>query len=255
MTLEKLWKAYKFDGDQNARDEIITQCISLVKASARRLATYASPSHDVEDLVSAGIFGLLDAVEKYNPTKGASFKTYAGWRIRGAILDEIRALDWVPRSVREKAKKLERTYAKLEQKMLRAPSESEIAEELGVSLNELHKMLSEVSCTAMLMLDEICQDRDDEDAVRNYIEDPTSANPIDKLTHEETKRILADAIGALPEQENLTITLYYYEELTMKEVGKILSVSESRICQIHSSAIIRLRSRLKNFQSRLAGAA
>jgi len=255
MTLEKLWKAYKFDGDQNAKDEIIKECIPLVKASANRLATYASASHDVEDLVSAGIIGLLDAVEKYNPTKGASLKTYAGWRIRGAILDEIRTLDWVPRSVREKAKKLERTYAKLEQNMLRTPSESEIAKELGISLNEFHKMLSEVSCTAMLMLNEICKDREDEDAIRNYIEDPKSANPIDKLTHEETKSILADAIGSLPEQERLTITLYYYEELTMKEVGSILSVSESRICQIHSSAIIRLRTRLQKFQSRLAGAA
>lgn len=255
MTLEKLWKAYKFDGDQNSRDEIIRECIPLVKGSANRLATFASPSHDKEDLVSAGIIGLLDAIEKYNPTKGASFKTYAGWRIRGAILDEVRALDWVPRSVREKAKKLEKVYYELEQNMLRPPSEEEIAGNLGISLNELHKTLSEVSCTAMLMLDEICQDKENEDSVRNCIKDPKSASPIDKLVHGETKRILGEAINALPEQEKMTITLYYYEELTMKEVGKVLNVSESRICQIHSSAIIRLRSRLKDLQTSLAGTA
>jgi len=253
MTLEKLWKAYKFDGDQNARDEIIKECVPLVRASANRLATFAAPSHDAEDLVSAGIIGLLDAMEKFDPTKGASFKTYAGWRIRGAILDEVRALDWVPRSVREKAKKLERVYFELEQSMLRPPSEEEIAGELGISLNELHKTLSEVSCTAMLMLDEICQDKENEDSVRHYIEDPRATSAIDKLVHEETKHILAEAIDSLPEQEKLTITLYYYEELTMKEVGKVLKVSESRICQIHSSAIIRLRSRLKDMQSSLAG--
>jgi RNA polymerase sigma factor for flagellar operon FliA len=248
--MEKLWMAYKFDGDMQAKEALICECLPLVKSMARRLYMYASPSHDVDDLASAGVMGLLDAIEKFNPTKGASFKTYAGYRIRGAILDEIRALDWVPRSVREKASELEAVYTQLEQQLGEPPTESAIAKEMRISLNELHTMLAEVSCTSMLTLEELCQDKEDETTIRDYIADPNAVSADDKLTYEETRDLLAKAVDALPEQEKLVITLYYQHELTMKEAGQALAVSESRICQIHSSAIIRLRAHMKRLQER-----
>ena len=167
---------------------------------------YASPSHDIDDLASAGIMGLLDAIEKFDPTKGASFKTYAGYRIRGAILDEIRALDWVPRSVREKSSGLEAVYRRLEQQMGEAPTEANLAEEMGIPIDELHQILIDVSCTSMLLLEEICQDKENEDAIREYIADPNAISVDEKLAYEETRDLLASAIDALPEQEKLVVT-------------------------------------------------
>ena len=246
--MEKLWRAYQFDKDSQAKEELIHQCLPLVKSTAQRMYMYASPSHDIDDLASAGIMGLLDAIEKFDPTKGASFKTYAGYRIRGAILDEIRALDWVPRSVREKSSGLEAVYRRLEQQMGEAPTEANLAEEMGIPIDELHQILIDVSCTSMLLLEEICQDKENEDAIREYIADPNAISVDEKLAYEETRDLLASAIDALPEQEKLVVTLYYYEELTMKEVGQVLGVSESRVCQIHSSAVLRLRGSIKRLQ-------
>ncbi|MCZ6679168.1 MAG: FliA/WhiG family RNA polymerase sigma factor [Candidatus Poribacteria bacterium] len=246
--MEKLWRAYKFDSNLQAKEELVNQCLPLVKSTAYRMYMYASPSHDIDDLASAGIMGLLDAIDKFNPTKGAAFKTYAGYRIRGAILDEIRALDWVPRSVREKASELEAVYARLEQKMGYAPAQVDVAKEMGIPVDELHTMLTDVSCTSMLALEELCQDKNDEAAIRDTIADPNAVNVDEKLTYEETKDLLATAIDALPKQEKLVVTLYYHEELTMKEVGRVLDVSESRICQIHSSAILRLRAHIKKLR-------
>ena len=246
--MEKLWRAYKFDGDLEAKEELIRQCLPLVKSTAQRMYIYASPSHDIDDLSSAGIMGLLDAIEKFNPTKGASFKTYAGYRIRGAILDEIRALDWVPRSVREKASEMEQVYNRLEQRLGQSPTETDLAEEMGISIDELHQILLEISCTSMLVLEEMCQDKENEDAIREYIADPNQVSADEKLAYEETRNLLASAIDALPQQEKLVVTLYYYEELTMKEVGEVLGVSESRVCQIHSSAVLRLRGYIRKLQ-------
>lgn len=247
--MEKLWRAYKFDGDLQAKEKLICQCLPLVKSTAHRLHTYASPSHDIDDLASAGIMGLLDAIEKFNPTKGAAFKTYAGYRIRGAILDEIRALDWVPRSVREKASELEIVYTRLEQQMGRPPTEADVAKEMRISIDELHEMLTAVSCTSMLMLEDLCRDKDEEAAVRDNIADPNAVSVDEILTHEEIKNLLAASIEGLPKQDKLVVTLYYYEELTMKEVGLVLGVSESRVCQIHSGAILRLRGHIKKLQA------
>jgi len=248
--MEKLWMAYKLNGDMQAKEDLVRECLPLVKSMARRMYMYASPSHDVDDLASAGVMGLLDAIEKFNPTKGAAFKTYAGYRIRGAILDEIRALDWVPRSVREKASELEAAYARLEQKLGEPPTEAAVAKEMGIRLSELHAMLADVSCTSMLTLEELCQDKDDETSVRDYIADPNAVDINEKLTYEETRALLAKAIDVLPDQEKKVVTLYYQHELTMKEVGHVLEVSESRVCQIHSSAIIRLRAHVKRLQAR-----
>ncbi len=247
--LEKLWKAYKIDGDSHAREQIIQECLPLVKAHANRLNMYVSSSHDVEDLISAGIIGLIDAIEKFDPSKGAALKTYASYRIRGAILDEIRSLDWVPRSVREKAQKLERAYAALEQQTMTPPTEEDVAEYLDVSVAVLQQMLADISSTAMLMLEDLCTSKEDEETIRYYIADPNNTSPLDKITYEETRDMLAKAIDSLPEQERLTLSLYYFDELTMKEVGTILNVSESRVCQVHSSAILRLRNRLRYLES------
>jgi RNA polymerase sigma factor for flagellar operon FliA len=246
--MEKLWRAYKFDGDLRAKEELIRQCLPLVKSTAQRLYMYASPSHDMDDLASAGVMGLLDAIEKFNPAKGASFKTYAGYRVRGAILDEIRALDWVPRSVRDKASELEEAYSRLEQRTGEPPTETAIAEEMGISIDELQIRLTEVSTTSMLALEELCQDKEDEDALRDYIADPNGVSFDERLIYEETRDLLASAIDALSKQEKLVVTLYYYEEITMKEVGQVLGVSESRVCQIHSSAILRLRNSMRKLQ-------
>ena len=248
--MERLWRAYKFDGDLQAKDALIQQCLPLVKSTARRLYMYASPSHDADDLASVGIMGLLDAIEKFLPTKGASFKTYAGYRIRGAMLDEIRALDWVPRSVREKASALERAYTRLEQQLGETPTEMAIAEEMGVSIDELNAMLTDVSCTSMLTLEELFQDEEGQNVAHDYIADPNHVSVEDTLTYEETRDLLADAIEGLPKQEKLVIGLYYNDELTMKEVGLVLGVSESRVCQIHSSAVLRLRAQIKKLQDR-----
>ena len=248
--MEKLWRAYKFDSDMQAKEKLVRECLPLVRSTARRLHMYASSSHDVDDLASAGIMGLLDAVEKFNPAKGAAFKTYAGYRIRGAILDEIRALDWVPRSVREKASELEAVYTRLEQQMGEPPGEVAVAKEMGIEIGELHAMLTNISCTSMLTLEDLCQDKDDEATIRDYIADPHAIDVDEKLTYDETRHLLATSIDALPKQEKLVITLYYQNELTMKEVGQILDVSESRICQIHSSAVIRLRGYMTKSQAR-----
>jgi len=254
--LEKLWKAYKYNGDNNAKDQLILAFLPTVKVIAGRFAIYSSSAFDKNDLVSAGVIGLLDAIEKYDPAKGASLKTYAEYRIRGAILDEIRAMDFLPRSVREKASLLEKTYGVLEQKLRRTPGEPEVADFMGISINELRKMLIEVNRISLFLLDDICQHEEDEDddAPKSFLEivkDVKSPNPAAQLEIKETKRILGEVIEALPEKERLVITLYYYEELTMKEIGKVLDVSESRVCQMHSSAIIRLRAKLKNFKKSL----
>ena len=244
--LEKLWRAYKRDKDPLAREKIIRECMPLVKAHANRLNMYASSSHDVEDLISAGIIGLIDAIEKFNPGKGATLKTYASYRVRGAILDEIRSLDWVPRSVREKAQRLEKAFAVLEQQNVGTPTEAEVADYLGVKVSLVHQMLNDVSSTSMLMLEDLCTNKEEEDSIRYYIADPSNTSPLDKITYEESRDRLAQAIESLPEQERIALTLYYFEELTMKEVGMVLNVSESRVCQVHSSAILRLRARLKH---------
>jgi RNA polymerase sigma factor for flagellar operon FliA len=249
--LEELWRAYKFNDDRKAKDEIIKQCLPMIRSIAQRLSIYASPSHDLDDLVSAGIIGLLDAIEKFNPSKGASFKTYATYRIKGAILDEVRALDWVPRSTREKAQRLERAYSELEQQLMRTPSEEDVAKHMGISVEELRKILLEISGMALLTLEDISTDEENEEAIKDFVADPNAANPEDQIAFEEAKKLLAQAIKSLPHQEKIVLSLYYYEEMTMKEIGKVLGVSESRVSQIHSSAILRLRGKLRRIKEDL----
>lgn len=228
------------------RNEMIIEYLPLVKFVANRIASRL-PSHvETGDLVNSGIIGLIDAIEKFDASRKIKFKTYAEFRIKGAILDELRSLDWVPRSTRQKASRLEKAYAELEQMLGRAASDSEMMKFLGVSQQEFDTLVREAHGVALISLDEIQTDQDEnfERNLLEYLADPENMNPAEILNLDQIYRIVADAIDQLPEKERLVISLYYYEELTMKEIGEILDITESRVSQIHTKAILRLRGRL-----------
>ena len=243
--LDQLWNEYKFGGNEEAREKLITGFVPIVNTIARRLEIYASSSYGFEDLVSVGLMGLLDAIEKFQPGKGAIFKTYAWHRIRGAILDEIRALDWVPRSIRDKASQLEKAYQTVRQRTGRAAEEFEVAEELGVSQQQLQEMLAEVGCTSILTIEDLMTDEENEEIVNDWLADPYAVDVQEQVELQENKEILAESIDQLPEKEKLVVSLYYNEEATMQEISLILGITVGRVSQLHSSAIVRLRNALK----------
>ena len=228
------------------RNEKILEYLPLVKFIAGRIASRL-PSHiEVADLINSGIIGLIDALEKFDASRKIKFKTYAEFRIKGAILDELRALDWVPRSTRQKASRLEKAYAELEQNLGRAASDAEMMEFLGITLEEFDVLVCEARGVALISLDEL-QGDNDENFERNlleYLSDPEGMTPAQIMNLDQIYRIVAETIDQLPEKERLVISLYYYEELTMKEIGEILQITESRVSQIHTKAILRLRGRL-----------
>ena len=238
--LAELWRRYKYEGNFDAREELIVECLPMVKSLAQRFAVYASPCCDSDDLVSMGIIGLLDALEKYDPVMRTSFRTYARYRIRGAILDEIRNLQWTPRSIQEKTQNLRRAYAHLEQSLSRPPSEEELADALDMDLQRFRKMLVQIGSSTLLTLSQKRSVDEDADFLEILVEDPNAVDAIDQIISDEKRAILADAIRSLPEREAIVISLYYYEEMTMREIGEILSLTESRICQIHASALLHL---------------
>jgi len=245
--IEKLWSEFKETGSKIAKDKLLVEYAHLVKYIAQRMAVNLPQSVDRDDLLSAGIMGLIRAVETFEPERGFKFETYAGHKIRGAILDELRALDWVPRSVRQKSRDLQRVFARLENKLGRAPYDDEVCEELGIGLEEYEQLLAEVTPTTIISLEEAMPDRDsDSKEIRiiDQVVDPGSANPLKELGYEEVKSILKETIAGLPEKEKLVIALYHYEELTLKEIGVVLDLTESRVSQIHSKAILKLRSKL-----------
>ena len=228
------------------RNEMILEYLPLVKFIAGRIACRL-PSHiEVGDLINSGIIGLIDAIEKFDASRKIKFKTYAEFRIKGAILDELRALDWVPRSTRQKASKLERAYSELEQKLGRSASDAEMMEFLGINNEEFDTLVREARGVALISLDELQSDNDEnfERNLLEYLADPENLSPSQIMNLDQVYRIIADTIDQLPEKERLVISLYYYEELTMKEIGEILTITESRVSQIHTKAILRLRGRL-----------
>jgi RNA polymerase sigma factor for flagellar operon FliA len=229
------------------RNDMIVEYLPLVKFIANRIASRL-PSHvEVADLVNSGIIGLIDAIEKFDATRKIKFKTYAEFRVKGAILDELRALDWVPRSTRQKASRLERAYAELEQHLGRSASDAEMMEHMGITNEEFDVLVRDARGVALISLDELQGGDNDENFERNlleYLADPEQLNPSQIMNLDQVYRIVADAIDQLPEKERLVISLYYYEELTMKEIGEILQITESRVSQIHTKAILRLRGRL-----------
>ncbi len=238
------WTRYKETGDARAREQLILEHAPLVKYVAGRMAIGLPPNVEVDDLISFGIFGLLDAIEKFDPGRGVKFETYAISRIRGAILDGLRATDWIPHSVRRRVKELERTYQALEQRLGRLVTDEEVARAMGIAVAELYVLLGEVNRLSIVSLDDLWPG--DENPENNLqpvetIEDKTSPNPELYAHRQERKRVMAEAIERLPEKERLVVTLYYYEGLTAKEISQVLGVSQSRISQLHGKALLRLR--------------
>lgn len=252
--LEQAWEEFKTTGSAEAREALILAYVPLVKYVAGRVSVGLPSNVDFDDLVSYGVFGLVDAVEKFDPDRGVKFETYAVARIRGAVIDGLRSIDWVPRSVRQKSKELEQTIGALEAKLGRPATDAEIAEALNITVEEYHELLSEVKGVTLASLDEVWSGDPEEEGKIPFgqmIENTGSEDPTARVEDVEVKRVLAEAIDHLPERERLVVALYYYEGLTLKEIGEVLRVSESRISQIHTKAILRLRGRLSRFRESL----
>jgi RNA polymerase sigma factor FliA len=251
--MQTLWVEFRKSRDKRVRDRLILNYAPLVKYVAGRLGS-GLPAHvDEGDLVSYGLLGLIGAIERYDPDRDVKFETYAIARIKGSIIDELRAMDWVPRSVRARARDIERAVAELEAKFGRAPTDEEISEKLGLTQEELDDSLSEISRSSIAALDElwtISSSGGDTVALIDTIEDTQGPEPQSALAQTELKEAIGEAIARLPEREKLVVTLYYYEELTLREIGEVLGVTESRVSQLHTKAILRLKSRLSGAPSR-----
>jgi RNA polymerase sigma factor for flagellar operon FliA len=224
--------------DTEAYEKWVIQFSPLIRFLAHRLAFRLPPYLDVDDLIHAGVIGLMDAVGKYDPMKQVQFKTYAEFRIRGAMLDEIRSLDWVPRSVHEKMHLFQKTYDHLAKSLGRAPEEAEIAASLSMNQEEYEKFLFEAKGVSLLRLEDLgVADENPFD----LIADPASEDPFSSLLAQDTRQVLMNAVSHLPEKEKRVVSFYYIEELTMKEIGQTLGITESRVCQLHTQAILRLK--------------
>ncbi len=228
------------------RDELIISHLPLVKFLVGRIAAQLPPHLDREDLMSAAVIGLITAAERFDPMRGVQFKTFVEQRIRGTIMDELRSQDWLTRSLREKFKRLEQEFSILEQKLGRNPTSEEVSSAMGMELEEYFRLLEEVHFLSVVSLDESWEDEDGSPfGLLDVLEDKGVENPQSQTMAKEMVEILADAIDSLPEKERIVVTLYYYEELNLKEIGEVLSLTESRICQLHSQAIVRLRTKMK----------
>jgi RNA polymerase sigma factor FliA len=248
--IQQMWREYKNTDCQDTRDKLIIHYAPLVKYIASRISASLPQSVDQADLVSYGIFGLIDAIEKYDTAREIKFETYAINRIKGAIIDELRALDWVPRSVRYRARELERVYYELENTLRRVPTDKEVAAAMGITIEEHNDLLSQLSYTSVLALEELWSvgEKDDKVSLIDSIEDTSSPDPAQTFEFEEIKDILADAIRKLPEREKTVIALYYYDGLTLREIGEILGVTESRVSQLHTKAVLRLKAKMRSAQ-------
>jgi len=242
-----LWKQYSETKDSAIRERLIVEYAHLIKYVAGRLSIYFGSNVEYDDLMGFGVFGLIDAIEKFDLSKGVKFETYASLRIRGSIIDSIREMDWVPRSLRQKNKELERVYAELENHLGHSASDKEVADKLGISIDEFYKLLNDVSVSSMVSLEDFLE--------QNYeigVDQPnlrSEDKPESYIEITELKDILSDAVSKLPEKEKTVITFYYFEELTLKEISAIMKVSESRISQLHTKAILRMRGKLARHRS------
>ncbi|MBA3282293.1 MAG: FliA/WhiG family RNA polymerase sigma factor [Acidimicrobiia bacterium] len=242
--IAELWTGYREGATQDHRDRLILHYSPLVKYVAGRVAVGLPPNVEQTDLVSYGIFGLIDAIEKFDPVRGFKFETYAVARIKGAILDELRSNDWVPRSVRTKGRAVERAISELEATLGRSPTDVELATELGYTEAELLLVLGQLSLTGMAALDEMLGDRSESTTLADTIPD-SSEGPSQQLELREMRGQLAEAIERMPEREKVVLTLYYFENLTLLQIGQVLQVTESRVSQIHTKAVLQLRGRLQ----------
>lgn len=231
------------------REEMILKYIPYVKYIASRLISGKPPGIEIDDLISFGVIGLIDAIEKFDPTKGIKFETYATVRIRGAIIDELRKISWIPKSAFSKLSVLNRTREELESKLNREPSEQELAESMKTTVEDIRNIQSYVNYVSIVSLDEVFFKSDDEDLqFKNIIEDENSPQPEKILEENEKFSVLKDAIELLPEKDKIVLNLYYFEKLTLKDIGRILDISESRVSQLHSRAIVRLRENMKKLK-------
>ena len=247
VELRELWRRYKVDGDEKARERLVVAYSPLVKFIAGRMAS-GLPSHVEEsDLISYGLLGLIGAIQRFDTEREIKFETFAVARIKGAIIDELRSLDWVPRSVRARAREVEKAHQKLEASLQRAPTDEEVARELEMEVEEFQGVLLEIANSSVLALDDLWTFADPEGgsqvSVLDTIKDPRGVDPLAEAASSELKDRLADAIESLPERERLVIALYYYENLTLREIGEVLGVTESRVSQLHTKAVLGLRSR------------
>ncbi|MCI5607453.1 MAG: RNA polymerase sigma factor WhiG [Treponema sp.] len=247
---DNLWDEFKKTKSPALREKFIRQYMPLVKYVAGKVAVGMPNSVEFDDLVGFGQFGLLDAINKYDLSKNVKFKTYAVTRIRGAIFDELRQIDWVPRSVRQKSREIEDTIVALEAKLGRTATDSEISNALNMTEEEYHRAIMKVSGTTVLSLDSAWYSGDDNDSmsIGSNIESPASLNPDVIAERDEIKKVIAQAINELPEKEKMVIVLYYHEDLTFKEIGEVLEVSESRISQLHTKANLHLRAKLTSLK-------
>ncbi len=249
-TEEELWADYKKTKDPAIREFFIKQYAPLVKYVAGKVAVGMPSNVEFDDLVGFGVFGLLDAIDKFDPDKNVKFKTYAVTRIRGSIFDELRSIDWVPRSVRQKTREIEDAIVTLESRLGRTASDTEIAGSLGISENEFQQTMFKISGTSVMSLNDVWYSGDDSEriSIGDSIESPSSLNPDVIVEREEIKRVIVEAINELPEKEKMVLVLYYYEDLTLKEIGQVLNVTESRVSQLHTKANLRLRAKLTNIR-------
>ncbi len=247
---EELWLEFKKTRSPALRDAFIRKYMPLVKYVAGKVATGMPGSVEFDDLVGFGQFGLLDAINKYDPEKNVKFKTYAVTRIRGSMIDELRVLDWVPRSVRQKAREIEDAIVEVESRLGRPATDAEIADSMGISEDEFQQTVMRVSGTSVLSLDDVWYSGDDSDhvSIGDSIESPSSFNPDVIVEREEIRRVIIESIKELPKKEKMVLVLYYHEDLTFKEIGQVLNVSESRISQLHTKANMRLRAKLTNIR-------
>ena len=241
MEINGLWESYTKTKALNLREDLIVHYLYLVKYVAGRLFSSYGNNVEYDDLVSYGIFGLIDAIDKYDLNRGVKFDTYAQLRIRGAIIDHLREIDWLPRSVRQKAKELEKIYFELENKFGRSVTDNEVAQHLGISIDEFFKKVQSVTTYSIISLDDFLDQKRDISVDESGIGGSLDTN----IEESELVEVLSEEINNLPEKEKKIVSLYYYEGLTYKEIGKIMQISESRVSQLHTKAIIRLKSKLQ----------
>jgi RNA polymerase sigma factor FliA len=239
-----LWQAFGKQRDQRLRDRLVLHYAPLVKYVAGRVGT-GLPSHvEISDLIQSGIFGLVDAIEKFEPERGLKFETYAMQRIRGAILDDLRAQDWVPRSVRSRARDVERALERLEARLQRTATDAELANELDLSLDDLRELFAQLQMTSVVALDDLIGVGKGAASLAETLPDDRAEDPVAALVDRDSRRQLVEAVERLSDRDRIVVTLYYFENLTLAEIGKVLGVTESRVCQLHTRAVLRLRSKL-----------
>jgi RNA polymerase sigma factor for flagellar operon FliA len=249
IELKDLWRKFKSSGSDRAREQLVVAYSPLVKYVAGRMSS-GLPAHVEEaDLISYGLIGLINAIERFDIDREIKFETYAITRIKGAIIDELRAIDWIPRSVRFKAREVEKAYVALENRLHRSPTDAEVAQQLGITTDELHQIFNQISFVSVVALDELLSvgsERGDRLSLVDTLEDKGAEDPVAVFESQEMKGILAGAINRLGEREKIVITLYYYEGLTLAEIGQVLGVTESRVCQMHTKAVLQLRAKMQD---------